>query len=125
LIDNDYEEPFIKETASRVVDGSHTIITFEFANYHKTENYFNIQFHKDLRIIDGSTNLVNIVAGNHDAIFYSEYGITLNTETNTFINGELIQIIKLLPNSKKTYKIRVLTAQLGKLKIIPISREIL
>ena len=125
LINNDYEEPFIKETSSRVIDGSHTIITFEFNNKHKVENYFTVEFHKDLRIIDGSTNLVNIVSGNHDAIFYSEYGITLNTETNTFINGELIQIIKLLPNSKKTYKIRVLTAQLGKLKIIPISREIL
>jgi len=129
LINNHYDQPFIKESADRVIDNSHTIITFDFENFHRVENYLIIEFFKDLQIFDGSTEIVNIAVSNTDnknnCIFYSEYGIAMNKDLDTFINANKINLIKILPTSLKTYKIRVLTTEINKLKIIPVSREVL
>jgi hypothetical protein len=44
---------------------------------------------------------------------------------NEFINASKISVIKIEPLFIKDYKIRVLTAEINKLKIIPVSREVL
>jgi hypothetical protein len=44
---------------------------------------------------------------------------------NEFINASKISTIKIEGISIKVLKIRVLTAEINKLKIIPVSREVL
>lgn len=108
------------------VDGSHTIYELEFRNVHKIENYFTVKFKGDLRVVKGTTTLVNIQAGTSEATYFSEYGIGVKAN-NEFVSGTLaaIEIYPYDEDVTQIYKFRVLTAEISKFEIICVSREIL
>ncbi len=108
------------------VDGNHTVYEIEFRNFHKLENYFKVKFKEDLRIVKGTTTLVNLQAGANEATYFSEYGIA-TTNAGVFIPGTLEEI-EILPYSDEEvqiYKFRVLTSEVDKFEVIGVSREIL
>ena len=124
LVDNSFGQPFIKSFTT-ATSGNYTTYTITFENFHRIENYFTIEFKKELKITEGEVDIVDITTGDFDSIFYSEYGIAMRKTPNEFINASKISVIKIEPLFIKDYKIRVLTTEISKLKIIPVSREVL
>lgn len=110
LIDNEDDENFIQ------VDG--TSITIH--NHHKIPNYFILEYIGGFIITEGSNTLFWDKDMIGTKIFYSQYGIVVDSTTKTFVPVDTASIIEIPADGSRTFSF------VGNVsKITPTSREII